>query len=130
MNGSEITIGDTIIIPMAVRMLVMTRSITMNGRYSSTPISNARVSSAVTKDGARMKMSFSVGFIAVPACISCAACRKKARSPGVVKRRRNARTGASPCSIKPGHWPGWVSDSMPPAWFTAAKDCAITGDMT
>ena len=124
------TVGDTIIIPIAVRMFVITRSTTMKGRYSITPISKARVSSAVTKAGARMKMSRSVGTTAVEPCISSAADRKKARSCGVVKRVRKSRTGSSPWRRSSGQREGSGRLVIVPPSVMAEKDAAMTGDMT
>ena len=54
LNGSEIVTGDTIIMPIARRMLETMMSIAMKGRYTRNPIWNAFVSSETQKDGIRM----------------------------------------------------------------------------
>ena len=43
LSGKDISVGETIIIPIAMRMFETMMSMTKNGRKSRKPISNARV---------------------------------------------------------------------------------------
>ena len=54
LNGSEINIGESIIIPSDIRMDAITISITRNGKKIRKPISNAVLSSEVIKAGRTM----------------------------------------------------------------------------
>ena len=54
LNGSEISTGDNIIMPMDMSTLATTRSMITNGMNSRKPIWNAVLSSLVMKAGTRM----------------------------------------------------------------------------
>ena len=60
LSGSDIVTGETIIIPIAIRMLEITRSITTKGKNNKNPISKAAVSSVTTNAGITISKSVSV----------------------------------------------------------------------
>ena len=53
LNGREMIVGDSIIMPSAISTLATTRSMTRNGRKIRNPIWNAVFSSEVTNAGRR-----------------------------------------------------------------------------
>src|SRR5690606_16001604 len=61
LNGSEMISGESIIIPMAIRILATTRSMIRNGMKIMKPIWKAVFSSEVTKAGTRMVSGVSAG---------------------------------------------------------------------
>ena len=65
MNGSEIEVGGSIIMPMAMTMVETMRSMTRNGRTTRKPISKPRRISEIMKAGmmTRMSMRLSSSFL-------------------------------------------------------------------
>jgi hypothetical protein len=57
LNGSEIAVGGSIIMPIDMVMVATTRSITRNGRTTRKPISKPRLISEIMKAGTRTRMS-------------------------------------------------------------------------
>ncbi|MNF92532.1 hypothetical protein D3C84_751800 [compost metagenome] len=62
LNGREMISGESIIMPMAMRILATTRSITRNGMKIMKPIWNAVFSSEVTNAGTRITSGASSGL--------------------------------------------------------------------
>src|SRR3954462_7572563 len=83
LSGRDISVGETIIIPIAMRMFETMMSMTKNGRKGGKAISNARVSAELTKAGSRMMKSSSLTFARVAGGqMRAVAERKNSRSPG------------------------------------------------
>ena len=102
LSGREIVTGETIIIPMAMRMFEITRSITMKGRYKRKPISKPAVNSETMKAGVTIRRSSSL----MPAensggQILRAVDMKNSRCSGLLLRTMNLRSGwaALPISV-------------------------------
>src|SRR6185503_11024142 len=62
LNGSEISTGDSIIMPIDMSTLATTRSMITNGMNSRNPIWKAVLSSLVTNAGTRMLSGTSCGL--------------------------------------------------------------------
>ena len=70
LKGSEIIIGGNIIIPMDMRIDAVTMSIIRNGRKSIKPISKARRSSEIIKDGINTRRGTAISFSKGPSSLS------------------------------------------------------------
>ena len=102
-------VGDSIIMPMAIRMLAMIRSMTRNGRKIRKPIWKAADSSLTVKAGITTTKSRSVSCAARSGDrFFCAVFRKKARSRGLeclTKKSRSGSLAASDTAISPAVLP-------------------------
>ena len=95
MNGIDTVVGESICMPMAIRMFEMTRSITRKGRKIRKPISKATDSSLTVKAGTTTRKSRSVSALDCSGLSDfCAVFRKKARSSGRLCLIRNSRSGS------------------------------------
>src|SRR3989344_4928270 len=95
MNGGEMVVGESIIMPMAVRMLAMTRSMMRKGRKIRNPIWNAADSSLTVKAGTTTTKSRSLIWEARSGLrVFWAVLRKKARSWADEWRIRKSRRGS------------------------------------
>lgn len=85
LNGTDRVIGGTWDIPKDNKIAETIRSIDINGMYMRKPISNARFSSEMTKEGTRIEKSLELTSAREPSGQSrSVAERKNARSSGVV----------------------------------------------
>src|SRR3546814_574386 len=91
LKGSEIVVGDSIIMPSASRMLATTMSITRNGRKIRKPIWNAAVSSLTVNAGTTTRKWSAV---ISPRC--------DGGSSRCALRRKNARSALLECCSKIG----------------------------
>ena len=63
LNGMEIIVGGSIIIPMDIRVDATTISIMINGMYIQKPIINACLSSLIIKEGITTVIGFHPPFL-------------------------------------------------------------------
>jgi len=92
LNGIEIVVGGTIIMPSATSNVVMMMSIAMNGKYNKKPISKAFVSSDRRNEGTKTVIESLLVVAARP-------------SPQiwVVELLKNSSCFGSVCLIRKGH---------------------------
>src|SRR3546814_11486386 len=72
LNGSEMIVGDSIIMPRLISTVATTRSMTMKGRKMRKPIWNAVLSSLVTNAGSATDNGTSADEAQGPALAICA----------------------------------------------------------
>ena len=68
LNGKEIITGESINIPIDIRVLATTKSINKNGRYIKNPIWKAVFNSLIAKAGAKIykgRFSFVNSFLSI-----------------------------------------------------------------
>ncbi|KFD44037.1 hypothetical protein IU11_06000 [Cellulosimicrobium sp. MM] len=95
LNGSEIIVGGSIIMPMLMRAAATTRSMTRNGTKTTNPMMNAARSSEMTNAGTSVVSGTSTGV----AGFSRSAARvMSARSSSRVWASMNSRSGTAPAS--------------------------------